>query len=244
MLVPFTLIPRVSEAQLLEYGTALCGDTINFYCLTVGATVVQKVLITPQGIFTTEKIVIPTWEMLWPNETEREIVMKINRRNIKLQKGDVLAVPCDMQGKTFMDYSPFPYQIKTTEKLIIWDPSLLAFGAYDADGTLLRWGPGVGGRDFCPDIHRSCRTKVGTFRIIKKEKADFRSSRYPLGCSGLSCAKMPWAMFFQENYAFHAGNLPGANASHGCVRLFYSDSLWLNKNFLEIGTRVIIRPYP
>ena len=245
MFVLCLLTPQLSHAQIEQYGAALCGDTVNFYCLTVGETVVKKVFITSQGITTTEKKMIPTWEMLWPDEREREIVMKINRRNIKLQKGDILAVPCNMQEKTFWDYSPYPYQIEPLgKKLIIWDPGLLAYGAYDSDGTLVRWGPGVGGRDYCPDIHRSCRTRVGNFHIIKKESPSYRSTRYPVGCSGSRCAKMPYAMFFQENYAFHAGNLPGANASHGCIRLFYSDAQWLSKEFIEIGTKVIIRPYP
>jgi lipoprotein-anchoring transpeptidase ErfK/SrfK len=171
--------------------------------------------------------------------------MKINRRNTKLKKGDVIAVPCDMAGKTFMDYSPYPLKIEPSgKKLIIWDPALLAYGAFDPDGNLMRWGPGAGGKDFCPDVNRGCRTKVGTFEIIRKEGADYRSGRYPAGCTGSNCAKMPYAAFFQEQgYAFHAGNVPGANASHGCIRVFYSDAQWLHV-WLEIGTTVIIRPYP
>jgi hypothetical protein len=240
MFVLFTLIPRVSQAQLLEYGKELCGDTVNFYCLEIDETIVK----TSAGTTIKEKKVIPTWEMLWPNETDREIVMKINRRNIALKKGDILAVPYDMLDKTFFDYSPFPYQIESGEKMIIWDPSLLAYGAYDQNGTLVRWGPGVGGKDKCSDIGRSCLTRPGEFHIIRKEGLNFRSGRYPLGCSGSKCAPMPYSMFFEDNYALHSGNLPGANASHGCVRLFYSDAAWLNQNFVEIGTKVIIKPYP
>lgn len=244
-LVIFALFPRAAKAELLSYGPALCGDTVNFYCHTVGMTTIIEQVETAEGIKLSEKEVLETWELLWGNSIEREIVMKINRRNIKLKKNDVIAIPCDMSGKTFMNFSPYPDFIDAPgEKLVIWDPELLAYAAYDETGTLVRWGPAVGGKDYCSDIGRSCRTKVGEFRIIRKEGPNYRSSRYPVGCSGTRCARMPYAMFFAANYAFHAGNLPGANASHGCIRLFYSDAEWLNKNFIEIGTWVIIRPYP
>ena len=244
LMIP-TFWPQTSKAELLEYGTALCGDTVNFYCHTIGMTTITEQVETAEGVKLKEKEVLETWELLWGNSIEREIVMKINRRNIKLKKGDVIAVPCDMSGKTFMDFSPYTNSIEPPgEKLIIFDPELLAYAAYDQTGTLVRWGPAVGGKDYCPDIQRSCRTKVGEFHIIRKEGPNYRSSRYPIGCSGSGCARMPYAMFFAANYAFHAGNLPGANASHGCVRLFYSDAEWLNKNFIELGTWVIIRPYP
>lgn len=230
---------------LEQYGSALCGDTVNFYCHTVGTMTLTDQVETAEGVKLDEKQVLETWELLWGNTIEREIVMKINRRNINLKKGDVIAVPCDMKGKTFMDYSPYLPKIEPTgEKLIIWDPALLAYGAYDPEGNLVRWGPGAGGKNYCPDVGRGCQTKTGTFKIIRKEGPNYRSGRYPAGCSGSKCAPMPYASFFQElGYAFHAGNIPGANASHGCIRVFYSDAKWLNE-WLEIGTTVIIRPYP
>lgn len=237
---------QCTETDILEqYGTALCGDTVNFYCIEVGETVIQTEVKTGNTVTTKEKKGISTWETLWGNTVEREIVMKINRRNTKLTKGVVLAVPKDMQGKTFMDFSPYPYEIDPPgEKLLIWDPALLAFGAYDKDGKLIRWGPAAGGKDYCPDVKRGCRTKTGDFRILRIEGPNYRSGRYPVGCSGNSCAKMPYASFFQgQGYAFHSGNVPGANASHGCVRVFYSDAEWLH-GWLEIKTKVTIRPYP
>ncbi|MCX6744997.1 MAG: L,D-transpeptidase [Candidatus Parcubacteria bacterium] len=252
--VPAQLEPEVTEqctttatapAILEKYGEALCGDSVNFYCLKIGDTVIKTEVQTNSGTTIKEKKVVPTWEILWANTVEREIVMKINRRNIKLTKGVVLAVPKDMQGKTFMDYSPYAYKIDPPgEKLIIWDPALLAFGAYDGEGNLVRWGPAAGGKDYCPDVKRGCRTKTGEFKIIRKEGPNYRSGRYPVGCTGNKCAKMPYAAFFQgQGYAFHAGNVPGANASHGCIRVFYSDAEWLHQ-WLQIGTRVVIRPYP
>ncbi len=240
-----SIAPIKPEILTKKYGTELCGDTVNFFCHTVVITVITDQVETEVGVKLQDKEVLESWEILWGNTLEREIVMKINRRNIKLKKGDELAVPRKMKDKTFMDYSPFPYFTDTLgEKLIIWDPNLLAYAAYNEAGKLVRWGPGVGGKDYCADVGRSCRTRVGEFRIIRKEGPKYRSSRYPKGCTGSNCASMPYAMFFQENYAFHAGNLPGANASHGCVRLFYSDAEWLSKNFIQVRTRVTIKPYP
>jgi L,D-transpeptidase ErfK/SrfK len=247
-----TSVPALEQSQssednisiLEQFGTALCGDTVNFYCLEVGETVLQPEVKTGNTVTTKVKRGIPKWEELWGDTAEREIVMKINRTNLRPYKSQKLAVPCNMSGKTFMDYSPYPLKIEPPgEKLLIWDPALLAWGAYDPDGYLVRWGPGVGGKDRCDDVDRAnknCHTRVGEFRVILKDDKH-KSGRYPRSTNG--GAPMPFAVFFAPGYAFHAGNLPGANASHGCVRVFYSDAKWLYE-WLGIGTKVIVRPYP
>jgi lipoprotein-anchoring transpeptidase ErfK/SrfK len=56
-------------------------------------------------------------------------------------------------------------------------------------------------------------------------------------------------MFFHGGYAFHGSNeIPGYNASHGCVRIFSEDARWLNQEFIDLpeegGTKVIIQEYP
>ena len=72
----------------------------------------------------------------------------------------------------------------------------------------------------------------------------FRSSKYPIGCEGKSCAAMPYAMFFYNSYAIHASNdVPGRNASHGCIRVLREDAKWLNQEFVEVGTKVIVNSY-
>lgn len=244
LLLGCLLFAVTARAELLEYGPALCGDTVNFYCLEVGNTVVKKEVKIADGTTIREKKVLATWEILWPDETEREIVKRINRRNTTLTRKTKLAVPREMTGKTYMDFSPYPLLIDPIgEELIIWDPALLAYAAYDAEGNLVRWGPAAGGKDYCPDVKRGCRTRVGEFKIVKKGGANYRSGKYPVDCVGKQCALMPYAMFFKSGYAFHAGRVPGANASHGCVRLFYADAEWMNKEFAEVGTKVIIRPY-
>ena len=56
---------------------------------------------------------------------------------------------------------------------------------------------------------------------------------------------MPYCMFFKGGFAMHGSSgVPGYNASHGCVRLFVDDAQWLNQDFADIGTQVIILPYP
>jgi L,D-transpeptidase ErfK/SrfK len=235
-----------AQAELLEYGAALCGDTTHFYCLEVGNTIVKTEVKLKDGSTTTrEKKVVESWNLLWPDETQREIVKRINRLSTGLSRKQKIAVPRDMTGKTYMDFSPYPLKIEPPgEKLVIWDPALIAYAAYDAEGNLVRWGPAAGGKDYCPDVKRGCRTVTGEFRIIKKGGPNYRSGKYPVDCVGKQCALMPYAMFFKPGYAFHAGRVPGANASHGCVRLFAADAEWMSNEFVELKTKVIVRPYP
>ena len=129
------LLSATARAELFEYGPALCGDTVNFYCLEVGNTIIhQEVKLKDGSTITREKKTLETWETLFPDETEREIVKRINRRNTPLYRKQKIAVPCDMAGKTYMDFSPFPLKIEPPgEKLLVWDPALLAYGAYDPE---------------------------------------------------------------------------------------------------------------
>ena len=50
--------------------------------------------------------------------------------------------------------------------------------------------------------------------------------------------------FHNNGTGFHGVNkLIGKNVSHGCVRLTIENAKWLNIEFAEIGTEVIIREY-
>ncbi len=113
------------------------------------------------------------------------------------------------------------------------------WSAYDDSGELVRSGPVSGGKNYCPDIHRGCRTVTGTFTIYSKQGAGCRSTRFPVGRGG---APMPYCMFFHGGYALHGSyEVPGYNASHGCVRMHPEDAMWLNEDFVEVGrTRVHI----
>lgn len=134
------------------------------------------------------------------------------------------------------------YVSATGNKTIIVDPNTHAWAAYEGDGQLVRWGRASLGKNYCPDIRRGCRTITGTFTIFSKKGAGCISSRFPVETHG--GARMPFCMHFYKGYAIHGSNdVPNANASHGCVRVPVSDARWLNQEFAEYGTRVIIRPY-
>lgn len=113
--------------------------------------------------------------------------------------------------------------------------------AVNSSGKVVHSGRASGGKNYCPDIGRSCKTPSGTFYIHSIGGAGCKSSRYPVGRGG---AKMPYCMFFSKYYAVHGSyEVPNYNASHGCVRVTPSDAYWLKQNFVRIGTKVVIKPY-
>jgi lipoprotein-anchoring transpeptidase ErfK/SrfK len=115
----------------------------------------------------------------------------------------------------------------------------MAWGAYEANGSLVRWGPASSARGYCPDIGRGCHTVTGRFAIYQKEGRGCYSTKFPVGRGG---APMPYCMFFHGGFALHGSyEVPGYNASHGCIRLFVDDAEWLNEEFTDIGTPVIVQ---
>ncbi len=111
--------------------------------------------------------------------------------------------------------------------------------AYDDGCRLVNSGHVSGGKKYCPDIRRACRTPTGTYTVYSKGGSGCKSSRFPVGRGG---APMPYCMFFKGGYALHGSNsVPNYNASHGCVRMSPSDARWLNQNFVRVGsTRVSV----
>ena len=135
------------------------------------------------------------------------------------------------------------------EKQIIVDPHIHMWGAYNEDGKLLKSGIATAGANYCPDIGKRCRTRVGTFRIDSLGSAGCKSKKFPVGRGG---APMPYCMFFNGGQALHGSyEVSRANRSHGCVRLHVGDAKWIRFNFAEepnssnewMGTKVIIKPY-
>lgn len=223
------MIQHSFATAAIYYSTALCAYP-EYQCIKVGAG--------------------QTWENLFPNEQQRDIVQKLNRTYNNLWAGKVLVMPKNIAQKTILDYSPFPLTIQPEgEKQVIVDQDKLAWGAYDADGKLVKWGPISSGTDRCSDNYsRSCRTMTGIFRFFSKENEKCRSNVYPIGKGG---AKMPFCMYFHKGFALHGSpDIPGHRASHGCVRMFTRDAEWLNHNFIDLsnegnafkGTKVVVRP--
>jgi L,D-transpeptidase ErfK/SrfK len=183
-----------------------------------------------------------TWLSLFPDEQQRALIMRINRMNVPIHTGMIIAVPADLSNSDYLRYAPFTPQIYPTgNKLIIVDPATFAWGAYDESGNLINWGPVAMGKNWCPDINRGCRTATGLFAVYREGGSGCKSTKFPVPNGG---APMPYCMFFKGGYALHASNeVPGYHASHGCVRLFYEDAQWLNQQFVEPGTTVIVKPY-
>jgi len=130
----------------------------------------------------------------------------------------------------------------TGRKVFIFDPRAAAWAAYDAQGHRVQTGSASGGKDYCEDVGRGCRTVTGTFHVYSKKGEDCRSSVYPIETGG--GARMPYCMHFSGGYSIHAAyEVPNYNSSHGCIRVLPSAAKWLNQDFMDIGTTVIVKPY-
>lgn len=146
--------------------------------------------------------------------------------------------------------APLPHYLNTHhEKAIYVDPAYHFYGAYNAQGKLIRWGIATTGANDCRDEDTSCRTHVGHFRIYSLGNEQCTSSKYPSPTGG---APMPYCLFFSGGQAIHGSDdVQSSNASHGCVRVHISDAKWLRTQFVEgpnksnayHGTQVIIAPY-
>src|SRR3990167_5774146 len=139
----------------------------------------------------------------------------------------------------------FPsHRTATGKRVFIFDPKQHAWAAYNEAGERVREGRASGGAAYCPDIHRACRTVVGSFQVISKKGASCVSSRYPIKTRG--GAETPYCMHFhKKGYAVHGSyDVPAnRNASHGCIRVTPEAARWLNQDFLKIGSTVIVAPY-
>ncbi|WED44046.1 L,D-transpeptidase [Legionella cardiaca] len=189
------------------------------------------------------------WKKLFPDPTQRDLVQRLNRTYNRLTPGKLLAVPKNLATITLFDLSPFPLKINSSDnKQIIVDQEKLAWGAYNPQGYLVKWGPISSGSDKCSDSNNACLTLTGIFEIFGKANEDCVSNAFPAGRGG---AKMPYCMFFHKGFALHGSDdIPGYRASHGCIRMFIQDAKWLNEHFITLfdpkkkiaGTVVIVRP--
>ncbi len=130
----------------------------------------------------------------------------------------------------------------TGKKVFVFDPKATAWAAYDAEGHLVKTGSASGGRDYCEDVGHPCRTVTGTFQVYSKKGEECTSSVYPIETNG--GARMPYCMHFYQGYSIHAAyDVPNYNASHGCIRVLPGAARWLNQDFMNVGTTVIVKPY-
>jgi hypothetical protein len=139
--------------------------------------------------------------------------------------------------------SRIPQHIDVSSKTVVVDPRVHVWGAYDENGNLVKAGQASAGSDYCRDLGHPCHTRVGTFHVFSLGSPDCKSHIFPIPRGG---APMPYCMFFNNGQALHGvpeGEVGDGNYSHGCVRLHVDDAEWLRYNFVEIGTRVIVKPY-
>ncbi len=220
----FISAPSYSADINEYYGVGLCQKP-GFQCITV-----------KNG---------QSWEKMFPEEKERDLIQRLNRTDTALYQGRKIVIPDKPTNLTLFDISPFPLKIKTDEKIIIVNQNLLAWGAYNPKGDLVYWGPISSGKDYCPDVGGSCRTITGIFYIFDKQGEDCESNIFPVGRGG---SHMPYCMFFHKGYALHGSQeVHGHRDSHGCVRIFTKDAKWLNHNFVDVvhgkwdlGTKVVV----
>ena len=137
----------------------------------------------------------------------------------------------------------FPKQIPAqTTRVFIFDPKAAVWAAYEADGHLVMTGSASGGKDFCEDVGKPCRTVTGNFRVYNKRGINCKSGEYPVETVG--GAKMPYCMYFYRGFTIHAAyEVPAFNSSHGCIRVLPSAAKWLNEEFLTLGSQVIVLSY-
>lgn len=130
----------------------------------------------------------------------------------------------------------------TGRKVFIFDPKATAWAAYDANGNRVNTGRASGGKDYCEDVGKPCRTVTGVYHVYSKKGAECTSSLYPIETNG--GARMPYCMHFHGGYSIHAAyEVPDSNVSHGCIRVLPSAAQWLNQDFIDVGTTVIVKPY-
>lgn len=191
-----------------------------------------------------------SWESLFPDIVEADMVRRVNRMNVRLKPGMLIAVPNNLDKITIYDVSPFPRYIHPAgEKVIYIDQQKLAWGAYDPEGQLVWWGPISSGSGHCGKLDGFCLTPTGSFRVVRKQDYDCISTVFPRNPDGtMGGAEMPYCVHFWRGYALHGSEeVPGYRASHGCIRLFVEDAQWLNQEFVELpgaggfkGTKVVV----
>lgn len=173
--------------------------------------------------------------------TELAILEKINRTDRNhLATLPQLAVP-----ERWVDderlYSQMPRRYEAAagivKILVVHVPGQM-FGAYES-GQLVRWGPISSGAT-------ATATPAGAYHLTWRAVSHVSTVN--------SDWVLPWYFNFanEEGRAFHAYELPGRPASHGCIRLLDRDARWLfewgrgwrldasETNVVETGTPVLI----
>lgn len=148
--------------------------------------------------------------------SQKYIIAALNRIDTDhIARRDSLIVPNEFHDD-FLEYSPFPDQIKVLEevdKFLIFSYPIQAFAVYEK-GTLLKWGPTNMGK-------KATQTPRGLFFTNWK------------GRRVRSTVDDEWILNWNFNIhntggiGFHQYALPGYPASHSCLRLLDADAQYL-----------------
>lgn len=176
-------------------------------------------------------------------------LMNLNRTN-KLIVNQWLIVPIkyNISYDEYLRYSGLPridVYHNTIDYSVVVDPNNLVWGLYK-DYNLVAWGTAISGADKCIKKNglANCHSPIGTFKILSKKGLYYRSTMYPINCKKKQCALMPYAMHIKySGEAIHSSNdIPGYNASHGCIRVIFEDIKLLSK-ILSINSQITILSY-
>jgi len=162
----------------------------------------------------------------------------------------VFSLPAFSYSNHATTYNPATFEarmpthiVSDGQNVVIVNPHVHAWGAYDASGNLVRGGMATAGSDWCRDLGRPCHTRTGVFHVISLGSVNCKSSKFPMPRGG---APMPYCMYFNHGQALHGsseGEVVDGNRSHGCVRLHVQDAEWLRFNFVTVGTKVVVLHY-
>ena len=66
--------------------------------------------------------------------------------------------------------------IRSGERVLVFRPHAYKYYLYE-NGRLVRSGVANGGKTYCPDVGRSCRTPAGVYRVYREGGAGCKSSK-------------------------------------------------------------------
>lgn len=133
------------------------------------------------------------------------------------------------------------------DRRIVVNLSSFELRLYEGERILFR-SVAAGGKLWCRDIRRSCKTPSGHYRIGKKHGPNYRSKSYPIKCAQKEAcgASMPYYLQFSgEKFGIHGGFVPReplAHVSHSCIRIPVENAKRLF-DMVSPGTPVTVLPY-
>lgn len=95
----YLMLSTASALAEIRYGESLCNSP-DYLCMKIKAG--------------------ESWDTLFPNAEEKDMVRRINRMNVRLKAGMTIAVPKNIERLTIYDVAPFPRYIEPTGEKAIY----------------------------------------------------------------------------------------------------------------------------